>query len=411
MSDKLWQPQHPEQSKMWQFMQFVSQKTGHAFNHYQACYEWSIQYPSLFWPYLCDFLGLQFDTPAYSIVNEYQHFMEAQWFLGARFNFAQKLLSRKDDHLALVSIQERGEKKTFTYKELHLQVAQCIEGLRAMGLAAGDRVAAFLPNTAYTVIAMLATASVGAIWSSCSPDFGAEAALDRLGQIDPKVLFICDGHFYQGKKHSAADKIKQLHGIASLQEAIICPNLQESLDLTHLPKARYWDDFLQPSSQCQFVSLPFNHPLYVLFSSGTTGKPKCILHGAGGTLVQHLKELALHCNLGPEDNLFFYTTCGWMMWNWMVSALALGTTLTLYDGSPTYPENNRLFKLIEKEQVTVFGTSAKYLSTIEKAGLSPKKEADLRHLNCILSTGSPLLPSGFDYVYEHIKNSVQLSSI
>jgi len=412
MSKLLWTPKHPEQTRMWQFINLVNQQHNLAIKTYQALYDWSIKYPELFWPLLCIFFNIDFDTPPKNIINHYQNMLDTKWFDGAHFNFAEKLLARHDDHPALVCLNENNEKHTLSYKQLRTQVAQCAAGLKAIGVGVGDRVAAVMPNTAQTIIAMLATSSLGAIWSSCSPDFGAQAALDRLGQIEPKALFICDGHQYQGKKHSAADKIAELNAsMPSLEQTIICPNIFEPINTEKLPKTILWNEFIKPVNECHFTSLPFAHPLYILFSSGTTGKPKCIIHGAGGTLLQHIKELGLHTDLQEKDNLLFYTTCGWMMWNWMVSTLALGATLTLYEGSPTYPNPDSLFQLIESEQVSVFGTSAKYISAIEKAGAQPKKQFDLSHLRCLLSTGSPLLPQNYDFVYKEIKEDLQLSSI
>ncbi len=412
MNDIVWTPKHPEKTRMWQFMVYATEKNGQIFENYQDLHIWSVKHPDSFWKTLCDFFSVSFDTPPHQVLNYYKEMLDARWFSGARFNFAQKLLARRDNHPALISLNEDDHKHIISYEQLYLEVAQCAAGLKAIGVTTGDRVAALMPNTPFTIIAMLATASLGAIWSSCSPDFGAQAALDRLGQIDPKVLFICDGHQYQGKKHSGANKIKQLHAeIPSLVQIVICPNINEEISPSTIPKSLHWKDFIKPSNHCEFVSLPFDHPLYIMFSSGTTGKPKCIIHGAGGTLIQHIKELGLHTDLTDQDNLCFYTTCGWMMWNWTVSALALGATLTLYEGSPTYPENNRLFRLIEEEKVTVFGTSAKFISAIEKAGVKPKSEFKLAHLRCILSTGSPLLPKNYDFVYEQIKSDIQLSSI
>ncbi|PJD90468.1 MAG: acetoacetate--CoA ligase [Legionella sp.] len=412
MTDTIWTPSAPQQSQMWHFMQFAAKKNNQQWTDYQELHHWSITYPAEFWSTLVDYFSLSFDKPPIEILNHYSEMSDAQWFSGAKLNFAQQLLKRQDEHPALISLNERNDKVTLTYKELYLQVAQCAAGLRAIGIQAGDRVAALLPNTTYTIIAMLATTSLGAIWSSCSPDFGAQAAIDRLGQINPKILFISDGHQYAGKYHSEAEKIQQLsQAITSLNHVVICPNQDRLIDLNLFNNTSYWQDFIKPATKCEFVSLPFNHPIYILYSSGTTGKPKCIIHGAGGTLLQHLKELGLHTDLKPSDNLLFYTTCGWMMWNWMVSALALGTTLTLYEGSPTYPNPERLFDIIEQEQVTVFGTSAKYISTIEKEQVSPQKKHNLSALRCILSTGSPLLPKNYDYVYQQIKSNIQLSSI
>ena len=367
MSELVWKPKNP-QSRMWEFMNFVSQEQKQEFAHYQELHHWSVRHPELFWKSLCTFFAIQFDHPAEQVLNEYQDMLDARWFSGARFNFAAQLLNRRDNHPAIIEYNEENERTCLSFQQLYQEVAQCAAGLKALGISAGDRVAALMPNTSYTIIAMLATSSLGAIWSSCSPDFGAQAALDRLGQIDPKILFICDGHQYQGKQYDGKDKIKQLDkAIPSLVQIVICPNIYKTPIAIESAKIKYWDEFIKPAMNCEFVSLPFAHPLYILFSSGTTGKPKCIMHGAGGTLLQHMKELGLHTNLSIKDNLCFYTTCGWMMCNWSVSALALGATLTLYEGSPAYPDHRRLFQLIEQEKVTVFGTSAKYISAIEKA--------------------------------------------
>lgn len=408
----VWTPSNPKTTRMWSFMRFVEARYQVTFDNYQQLYAWSIAYPALFWQSLCEYFNLQFDTPPNTIINHYQEMIHAEWFKGATFNFAEQLLLRNDDHPAIVSIDEDGERMILSYQALRHQVSQCAAGLKACGVVAGDRVAGIMPNVAFTVIAMLASASVGAIWSSCSPDFGASAALDRLGQTDPSILFACDGYQYRGQRHPGIEKISALiRSMPSLKKIIVCPIINEPIDFSTLPKTMCWADFLKPAETLQFTSLPFAHPLYILFSSGTTGKPKCIMHGAGGTLLQHLKELGLHTDITPNDNLFFYTTCGWMMWNWMVSVLALGATLTLYEGAPSYPNMNRLFQLIDDEKVTVFGTSAKFISTAEKADVHPNQTTSFPALRCILSTGSPLLPQHYDFVYQSIKSDVQLSSI
>lgn len=412
MDEIVWTPEFSKNNAMWQYMQFINNKYNKHFSDYQSLYEWSISNSALFWDSLCLFFNMRFDTPGHEILNQFQHMMNARWFSGATLNFAEKLLSRRDEHPALVCLDEENRRTVLTYQQLYLEVAQCAAGLKALGVGIGDRVAALLPNTFHTIVAMLATTSLGAIWSSCSPDFGAQATIDRIGQIEPKVLFVCDGHRYQGKRYPGQTKIHQLeNALPSLNAIIVCPTINEPIHTQSIPKAIYWHDFIQTADKCHFISLPFNHPVYILFSSGTTGKPKCIVHGAGGTLLQHLKELGLHCNLSNTDNLCFYTTAGWMMWNWTVSALALGATLTLYEGSPTYPDADQLFQMIEKEKVTVLGTSAKYISSIEKLGVQPKVHRDLKTLRLILSTGSPLLPKNYDFIYEHVKTDVQLSSI
>lgn len=411
-SDMVWEPKHPEQSRMWSFMTFVAKTHQLNITNYQQLHAWSVENSSQFWQSVCAYFNVDFATPATEVLNQYQTMMDARWFSGATLNYAEQLLKRRDNHPAIISINEDNHRKQLSYQQLYTEVAKCAAGLKNAGVSIGDRVAAVMPNTEATIIAMLACAALGATWSSCSPDFGTQAALDRLGQVDPKVLFICDGHQYQGKKHSGKEKLTSLyHALPSLTQMVICPNINEKITLESLPNAIYWDQFIQPATECNFIRLPFAHPLYILFSSGTTGKPKCIIHGAGGTLLQHLKELGLHTNLSEHDNLCFYTTCGWMMWNWTVSALAIGSTITLYEGSPTFPTASRLFQLIEEEKVTVFGTSAKFISAVEKEEVYPKKTFDLHHLRCILSTGSPLLPKNYDYVYEQIKTDIQLSSI
>ncbi|WP_347251784.1 acetoacetate--CoA ligase [Legionella sp.] len=412
MKSVVWEPKQPEKTRMWQFMRFAEQTHQMQFKNYQELHTWSTNNPAHFWQALIDFFKISFTTPAEEALNHYDHMINARWFSGATFNFAEKLLSRKDEHPALISINESGDRHLLTYKELYELVARCAEGLKKAGVVAGDRVAAIMPNVSYTIIAMLATTSIGAIWSSCSPDFGPQAALDRLGQIEPKVLFICDGHQYLGKTHNGSPKIIEMSkAIPTLTKVIVCPIIFSHPDLSSVETAIFWDEFLEPAKRCEFKQLPFDHPVYILFSSGTTGKPKCIVHGAGGTLLQHIKELGLHTDLTATDNLCFYTTCGWMMWNWMVSALALGTTLTLYEGAPTFPKADRLFKLIDDEKITVFGTSAKFISSVEKAGVLPNKKFALNSLRAILSTGSPLLPKNYDFVYQQIKPDVQLSSI
>ncbi len=410
MNPIVWQPQAPETSQMWAFMRHVEQTYLLTLNDYQALHAWSIQSPASFWSSLCDFFQIQFDTPPITPLKPYHHMIEARWFEGATFNFAKCLLSRHDDHLALVCINEQGHRDVFSYAQLEQAVAQCAAGLTQAGVVTGTRVSAILPNTFYAVIAMLATASIGAIWSSCSPDFGLEAMVERFGQIQPEVLFVCDGYQYQGKSFDTLCKIQEIQTlIPELTTVVVCPCLNTNPDV--LDSFKRWDDFIVKNAKLEFTALPFNHPLYILFSSGTTGSPKCIVHGAGGTLLQHMKELALHTDIRAKDNLCFYTTCGWMMWNWMVSVLSLGATLTLYDGAPMHPTPTRLFDIIQSEGVSVFGTSAKFLSSVEKTGLVSMDDFKLPTLRCILSTGSPLLPQNYDFVYQHIKSGLQLSSI
>lgn len=410
----LWNPKNPEKSQMGQFLRFVEQKTQRSIKNYEALHFWSIEEPAAFWQSLCEFYKLSFDTPAQYILQQGSAFFDSLWFGGAHLNFAEKLIGHlnQEDRPVLISILEDGSRKVFSGKALNHAVAACAVGLKKAGLQVGDRVAALMPNLHYTVIAMLATASLGGIWSSCSPDFGSEALLDRFTQIEPKILFAGNAYFYQGNYYSCIDKINALvEQLPSLEQTVLCPILQAH-EVPLPANTLYWEDFINKKEQSpQFLSLPFSQPLYILFSSGTTGKPKCIVHGAGGTYLQHLKELGLHCDLDANDRLFFYTTCGWMMWNWMLSALSLGTTLILYEGSPTFPRKDRLYQLLEAEKVTVFGTSPKFISLSEKTGLQPKSTYDLSALRTILSTGSPLLPEHYDFVYRSIKEDLQLSSI
>lgn len=412
MNTVVWKPTDSGLSNMAHFMRFVEEHHQQKFSDYQQLHAWSVKTPALFWQALCEFYAIGFNNPASQVLNNYDEMINARWFSGASFNYAEKLLARDDDHPALISIDELNHRRVLSYHELKNEVSLCAAGLIHAGVKQGDRVAALMPNVAQTVIAFLATASIGAIWSSCSPDFGVNAAIDRLGQIEPKILFVADGHQYHGKTHDDFAKATHVSAmIPSLTHVVVCPVLHNGPDLSALPKAIGWDDFIKHDKALKFTSCPFDHPLYILFSSGTTGKPKCIIHGAGGVLLQHMKELGLHTDIKPHDNLFFYTTCGWMMWNWMVSVLALGATLTLYEGSPTFPDESRLFQLVDNEKISVFGTSAKFISAIEKAGINPSHQFKLDNLRCILSTGSPLLPKNYDFVYQQIKPQVQLSSI
>lgn len=408
----IWKPTSPESSQMAAFINFIKQSKLLRNNDYESLHHWSVTNPGPFWNVLCEFFNIHFDTEAKQPLNDYSSMLDAQWFEGATFNFAQKLLSRQDSQPALIGYNERGVRTIYTYQTLYEEVKLCAAGLRAAGIVPGDRVAAILPNIAQTIIAMLATTSIGAIWASCSPDFGADAIIERLSQIQPKIIFLCDGYEYHGKPFDTLAKMLPIAtNIQSIEKMVVYPFLNPEKTMRLPNHWIYWDDFVQEAKTLEFTPLPFAHPLYILFSSGTTGRPKCIVHGAGGTLLQHIKELALHTDIKSQDNLCFYTTCGWMMWNWSVSTLALGATLTLYEGSPVFPSHNRLFELLEQEEVTVFGTSAKFLSTIEKYGTKPNQNFSLTKLRCILSTGSPLLPKNYDFVYQHVKKDVQLSSI
>lgn len=399
--------------------------------NYQQLHQWSIDEPALFWSLVWQDSHLvpTLEKP----INDTEQlkqvfktattFYDAQWFNQLEMNFAENLLQRRDDASALISCGEpslnQGQDRSVSYKELYNQVAKLAHSLKAMGVEQGDRVAAFMPNTQETVIAMLATTSLGAIWSSCSPDFGLQGVIDRFGQIEPKVLFTTDGYFYGGKTLDSLPKIQQICAqLTSLEQVIVIPHLSlgqtNPLELPNIPilATHSWQQTLNNDcNEVQFNRLPFNHPLYIMYSSGTTGVPKCIVHSAGGTLIQHAKELRLHTDVKPDDTIFYYSTCGWMMWNWLVSSLSIGATVVLYDGSPFYPDGHYLWQMAERHKVSIFGTSAKYLAALEKAGIKPKQDNDLSHLKAVLSTGSPLSHESFDYVYRDIKQDICLSSI
>ncbi len=413
MEKPVWIPKHPETTALAHFMHHLEKKHSLTLPDYPALHTWSIEHPDIFWDELALFFDITFATQPQHILKHADHMIDATWFEGATLNVTENLLKRSDDHPALISINENNERYVLSYRALKREVSACAAGLRAQGVQVGDRIAGIMPNHAFTVIAMLASASIGAIWSSCSPDFGINAATDRLSQITPKLLFICDGYTYHGKPYHLKDKAEALTAqVPSIEHVVVCPIAGDTASLIKtLPSASSWDNFLQYDIPLQTQAFPFDHPWYILFSSGTTGAPKCIVHRTGGVLLQHLKELGLHTNLTAEDTMLFHTTCGWMMWNWMVSALALGSTLALYDGSPLYPNNGRMFQLIQDERVSVFGTGARFLAAIEKRQFTPNEHLDFSALKTILSTGSPLLPEQYDFVSQHISKTVQLSSI
>jgi len=400
---------------MTRFMDFVNKKYGQNFAVYNELYNWSIENPPDFWATMWEYGGIRASRPYEQVVVNFDDMLGSKWFVGAELNFAENLLRFRDDRVALVFKGEAmKEPVRLTYAALYDHVARLAKALREMGVTVGDRVAGFMPNMIETVIAMLAAASIGAIWTSCSPDFGIKGVFDRFGQIQPKVLFTANGYSYNGKTLDSLERVAGiLKEISSIERVVVVPYTEQEPDLSVVPKAVLFKDFLAPEDglEIEFTQLPFDHPLYIMYSSGTTGIPKCIVHGAGGTLIQHLKELLLHTDLKREDIIFYFTTCGWMMWNWLVSSLAVGATLVLFDGSPFYPGAEVLWKLAQDEGVTVFGTSAKYLEAVEKAGVKPGESYDLSKLKAILSTGSPLSTESFEFVYRDIKQDVCLSSI
>jgi acetoacetyl-CoA synthetase len=381
-------------------------------NDYAALWEWSTESPAEFWAAVWDFCGIRAHRPYDTVLRDAARMPGATWFEGAELNFAENLLEHAASGVALVFENERGEHIALSWDELRAQVASVAARLRALGVGRGDRVAAFIANRPEAVVAMLATASVGAVWSSCSPDFGIDAVLDRFGQIAPKVLFATDGYFYNGKSIDSLPTVRAVAArLPELAAVVIVPYRSAAPDLHLLPNAMLFGELLAEPAELSYERVAFNTPLYILYSSGTTGVPKCIVHGVGGTLLQHRKEHALHTDIGAGDVVFYFTTCGWMMWHWLVSALAARATVVLYDGAPLHPDAGVLWRLAERERVSIFGTSAKYLSAIEKAGFATRDQHALPALRSILSTGSPLAPSSFDYVYRSIKADVQLASI
>ncbi|MGD9368092.1 MAG: acetoacetate--CoA ligase [Desulfobacteraceae bacterium] len=415
MSELLWTPSKDriESSNMYHFMGWLNERYSQNFSGYPELYQWSVQHLSDFWGALWEYFGVSASKPYDQVVDDAAKMPGAKWFTGARLNFAENLLRFRDDHTALIFYGEDQVRRKMTYAQLYNQVAAVALSLNKIGVAPGDRVVGFMPNIPETVVAMLAATSLGAVWSSCSPDFGIKGVLDRFGQIQPKVLFTADGYFFKGRRIDSIERmVKITSQIPSIEKIVVVPYAVDRPQIDSLANSMLFSDFLSDeASEIEFAQLPFDHPIYIMYSSGTTGLPKCMVQSAGGILLHQLKEQILHTDLKRKDTTFYFTTCGWMMWNWLVSALAVGATVVLYDGNPFHPSPEALWQMAQDEKISVFGTSAGYLAALESSGLKPNEEFDLTALRTLLSTGSPLSIEGFEFVYNHIKSDLQLASI
>jgi len=416
MKKMLWKPSEKQknQATITRFISFVNEKYNLKIDSYDDLYDWSIQKTFDFWAAMWEFGGIVASHGYNEVVDDLSRFPGAKWFSGARLNFAENLLRYRDDHTAFIFKGETQISARMTYIELYDSVAHLAKSLREIGIVPGDRVVAYMPNLMETAIAMLAATSLGATWSSCATDLGPQAVLDRFGQIEPKVMFTVDGYYYKGNAFSSLTQAKEIAGgIPSLEKIVVVAYSQEKPDISHLTNSIMWSDFLarEEKPEIQFEQSPFDHPVFIMFTSGTTGKPKCIVQGAGGVLINHLKELMLQTDLKREDTICYITTCSWMMWNWLLSSLAVGATIVLYDGNPAYPDNGAMWKLVQDERITIFGCSASYISFLRSLGLKPKELYDLSSLREISQTGSALSAEGFEYIYEAVKKDLHFNSI
>ena len=416
MAKLLWSPTEDriKQTNIFRFMNIINETHNQNFDTYSQLYDWSIENISDFWAAFWQFAGIVTSKPYDRVVDDAAKMPGARWFPGAELNFAENLLRYRDDRTALIFKGEGRASVKITYAELYDEVARLAKPMKAMGIKPGDRVVGFMPNMAQTIIAMLAATSLGAAWSSCSPDFGSKGVLDRFGQIQPRIIFTADGYLFKGKKINSLERISNiLQELPSIEKVVVVPYTEENPDISQVANAVHYRDFRSPEAnlEIEFEQLPFEHPLYIMYSSGTTGLPKCMVQSSGGILVHHLKELILHTDLKREDTIFYFTTCGWMMWNWLTTSLAVGATLVLYDGNPFHPDPGVLWQMAQEEKITVFGTSAGYIAALQNAGVKPGETYDLSALRAVLSTGSPLSIEAFEYIYAEVKSDLQLASI
>lgn len=415
-ADIMWipSPVQLKYSQMTDFLNFVNESNDLNLQSYNDLYQWSVDNIEGFWGLFWKWSGVIASHQWNKVVSYPGRMPGALWFGGSKLNFAENLLKYRDERTAIIFRGEEKVSRELSYRTLYEEVSRVARALKKNGVNKGDRVAGFIPNLPEAIIAMLAAASIGAVWSSSSPDFGIKGVLDRFSQIEPKILFAANGYYYNGKEFNSLEKLQGILGeLPSVEKVVVIPYTDEEPDFSVIQKAMTWQDFIKDcdATEMEFEQLPFDHPLYIMYSSGTTGLPKSIVHGAGGTLLQHLKELRLHTNLTRVDRIFYFTTCGWMMWNWLVSSLAVGASVVLYDGNPFYPSPDHLWRIADEVGITVFGTSAKFIAASEAAGVIPADTFELKKLRTILSTGSPLVEENYDYVYSRIKKDVQLSSI
>ncbi len=416
MKTPLWTPseERKQNANITDFIESINARHGLNLPSYAELYRWSVENIPDFWADVWNFSRIIASEPYDEAIEDITKFPGAKWFPGARLNFAENLLRHRDDQLAFIFKGETQISKEMTYAEVYDSVARFSYSLKELGVGVGDRVVGYMPNLIETVVAMLAATSLGATWSSCATDIGPAAAIERLGQVEPKAMITADGYFYKGKAFDTLEHaVEVTRGIPSLEKVIVVSYTREKPDIAQIPNAVHYEDFLskQDHLQIEFEQLPFDHPLYIMFSSGTTGKPKCMVQGAGGVLINHLKELLLHTDLKRSDKIFYITSCSWMMWNWLISSLAVGATIVLYDGNPNYPDTGAMWKLIQDEQISIFGCSASYIHFLKKENVSPRKDFDLSSLREISQTGSPLSAEGFEYVYSDIKSDLHFNSI